>query len=135
MEDTGADAAMGDAVGKRPLLGVGACAEGDNCGISDGWAVGTFELPSGKSFDKTNLQKNISNVGIDADIKNSLMAKLGTPASGGGKRRRTRKSNKKKKSKKSKSKKNEINKKKKTNKKKKSEKIVTCAIKICFNFI
>lgn len=121
MEDTGADAAMGDAVGKRPLLGVGACAEGDNCGISDGWAVGTFELPSGKSFDKTNLQKNISNV--DADIKNSLMAKLGTPASGGGKRRRTRKSNKKKKSKKSKSKKMKSIKKRRPTRKRRARKL------------
>jgi len=114
---------MGDAVGKRPLLGVGACAEGDNCGISDGWAVGTFELPSGKSFDKTNLQKNISNVGIDADIKNSLMAKLGTPASGGGKRRRTRKSNKKKKSKKSKSKKMKSIKKRRPTRKRRARKL------------
>jgi len=94
------DATMADAAAKgTAMFGLGACAE--ECGSSDGWAVGTFELKDNE-LGKDALQKKITSV-TSADPRleslKGILKKDPAPA-GGGKRRRTRKSNKKKKIKK-----------------------------------
>jgi len=110
------------AVGKKAMLGIGACATEDDCGSSDGWAVGTFELQDNK-LDKDALQTNISSVKDANDARlESLKVILKPPPMGGGKRRRTRKSNKKKKSKKSKSKKMKSIKKRRPTRKRRARK-------------